>query len=97
LNRLLVKADSASISIPSLEFEIPSGTQKGAINTVEGFIQSSIDGLLLDQSTRKVFDPDIAEKIDKFIEKLNNCLKIQIPFKMVCCCNLDSYNYYIII
>jgi zinc finger protein len=83
LNRLLVKADSASISIPSLEFEIPSGTQKGAINTVEGFIQSSIDGLLLDQSTRKVFDPDIAEKIDKFIEKLNNCLKIQIPFKMV--------------
>jgi zinc finger protein len=83
LNRLLVKADSASISIPSLEFEIPSGTQKGAINTVEGFIQSSIDGLLLDQTTRKVFNPDIAEKIDKFIEKLNNCLKIQIPFKMV--------------
>lgn len=53
MNRLVVKADNASLLIPSLEFEIPSGTQKGSINTLEGFIQLSITDLEQNQSARK--------------------------------------------
>lgn len=54
LNRLVVKANHASLKIPSLEFEIPPGTQKGSINTLEGFIQMSISELEQDQPARKV-------------------------------------------
>lgn len=51
---MAVKADSARFLIPSLDFEIPSGTQKGSVNTLEGFIQLSIEDLEKDQPARKV-------------------------------------------
>ena len=54
MNRLAVKADSASLSIPSLEFEIPPNTQKGSVNTLEGFLLLSIEELEQDQPTRRV-------------------------------------------
>lgn len=45
LNRSIVKSEYAAIRIPELDFEIPPQTQKGSINTVEGFLARSIDGL----------------------------------------------------
>jgi zinc finger protein len=45
LNRSCVKSEFATIKIPELEFEIPPQTQKGSINTVEGFMTNAIDGL----------------------------------------------------
>ena len=45
MNRSIVKSENATIRIPELDFEIPPQTQKGTINTVEGFLQKSIDGL----------------------------------------------------
>ena len=54
LNRMVVKADTASLIIPNLEFEIPPNTQKGSINTLEGFIKLSIEGLEQDQPSRRV-------------------------------------------
>ena len=54
MNRLIVKANYASLKIPSLEFEIPPDTQKGSINTLEGFIEMSISELEQDQPTRRV-------------------------------------------
>jgi len=38
LDRQVIKADTASISIPEIEFEIPPNTQKGEISTIEGFL-----------------------------------------------------------
>ena len=40
LNRQIIKSDSASVIIPSLEFEIPAMTQKGEISTIEGFLST---------------------------------------------------------
>ena len=41
----VVKSDSASVTIPELEFEIPSSTQKGTITTVEGILSDAAMGL----------------------------------------------------
>eukprot|EP00814_Leptocylindrus_danicus_P016629 CAMPEP_0116012476 /NCGR_PEP_ID=MMETSP0321-20121206/5148_1 /TAXON_ID=163516 /ORGANISM="Leptocylindrus danicus var. danicus, Strain B650" /LENGTH=659 /DNA_ID=CAMNT_0003481831 /DNA_START=22 /DNA_END=2001 /DNA_ORIENTATION=- len=45
LNRQLVKSDSATLLIPSLELEIPPGTQKGTISTIEGMLNRAADNL----------------------------------------------------
>lgn len=45
MNRSVVKSEYATIRIPELELEIPPQTQKGTINTVEGFISKTIDGI----------------------------------------------------
>ncbi len=55
LNRMVVKANFASFKVPSLDFEIPPKTQKGSINTLEGFINLSIEGLEKEQPARKVY------------------------------------------
>ena len=45
MNRNVVKSEHATIRIPELDLEIPSQTQKGSINTLEGFLQKTIEGL----------------------------------------------------
>ena len=70
INRSIVKSEYATIRIPELDFEIPPQTQKGSINTVEGFIARSIMGLSELQEERRRFDPVTAGKLDEFIAKL---------------------------
>ena len=70
INRSIVKSEYATIRIPELDFEIPPQTQKGSINTVEGFIARSIEGISALQEERRRFDPAIAAKLDEFIAKL---------------------------
>jgi zinc finger protein len=70
LNRQVVKSDSASIYIPELDFEIPPLTQKGTLNTIEGFIAQAIDGITQDQEERKQIAPEVAAQIDAFVAKL---------------------------
>jgi zinc finger protein len=45
LSRQIVKSDSASLTIPQLAFEIPPGTQRGSISTVEGMLRRAADNL----------------------------------------------------
>ena len=52
LQRQLIKSDSASLQIPSLQLEIPPGTQKGTISTVEGFLKRAAENLELLQPER---------------------------------------------
>jgi len=70
INRSIVKSEFATIRIPELDFEIPPQTQKGSINTIEGFIARSIEGISALQEERRRFDPVIAAKLDEFILKL---------------------------
>jgi len=53
MNRFVVKSEHASINIPELQLEIPKITQRGTINTVEGFLQKSVEGLNEGQEERK--------------------------------------------
>lgn len=70
LNRSVVKSEFATIRIPELDFEIPPQTQKGSINTIEGFLANAIDGISALQAERRKFDPITAGKLDEFVGKL---------------------------
>ena len=45
MNRSVVKSENATIRIPELDLEIPPETQKGTINTLEGYIAKTIEAL----------------------------------------------------
>ena len=49
---MMVKAESALVQLPELEFEIPAG--HGQITTTESIIQQAIANLELDQPNRWV-------------------------------------------
>eukprot|EP01130_Rhizamoeba_saxonica_P009745 TRINITY_DN3976_c0_g1_i1.p1 TRINITY_DN3976_c0_g1~~TRINITY_DN3976_c0_g1_i1.p1 ORF type:complete len:528 (+),score=155.86 TRINITY_DN3976_c0_g1_i1:50-1633(+) len=83
LNRQVVKSDTATIAIPHLEFEIPPETQKGVLSTVEGVISKARDGLEHVQPLRRIQTPEVAERIDSFIARLNECLEVNEPFVFI--------------
>ncbi|XP_060702633.1 zinc finger protein ZPR1 [Hemiscyllium ocellatum] len=83
LNREVVKADCATTRIPELDFEIPPFTQKGALSTLEGLIDRAVAGLEQDQPTRKAMDPNVALKIEEFIEKLKKLKDVDMPFTLI--------------
>lgn len=83
LNREVVKAECATTRIPELDFEIPPFTQKGSLSTVEGLIDRAVAGLEQDQPVRKATDPEVANKIDEFIEKLRKLKDVEDEFTLV--------------
>ena len=50
----MVRADSASLTIPELDFEVPAHTQEGGLTTVEGILMRAVEGLEQDQPLRRV-------------------------------------------
>jgi len=72
LNRSVVKSEFATICIPELEFEMPPQTQQGSIKTVEGYLASAIEGIDELQEQRRIYSPEIAQKIDEFLVKLRD-------------------------
>nr|XP_046238317.1 zinc finger protein ZPR1 [Scatophagus argus] len=83
LNREVVKADSATTRVLELDFEIPPFTQKGALTTIEGLLDRAVAGLEQDQPVRRATDPEVAEKIDKFIQKLRKLKEVENEFTLV--------------
>lgn len=84
LNRTVVKADSASVFLPHLEFEIPAQTQKGSLETIEGILRTAADGLDQLQPQRREQYPEVAEKIDSVIANLRKCSEGGVlPFTLV--------------
>lgn len=83
LNREVVKAESATTRIPELDFEIPPYTQKGALSTIEGLLDRAVAGLEQDQPVRRATDPEVAEKIEEFIQKLKNLKHVENEFTLV--------------
>ncbi|KAM7401709.1 hypothetical protein PAMP_017004 [Pampus punctatissimus] len=83
LNREVVKADSATTKIPELDFEIPPYTQKGSLSTVEGLLDRAVAGLEQDQVVRRAADPEVAVKIDEFIQKLRKLKEVESEFTLV--------------
>ncbi|EGG17372.1 ZPR1-type zinc finger-containing protein [Cavenderia fasciculata] len=84
LNRQLVKMDTATIRIPSLDFEIPSSTQKGSLNTIEGFLNQSVVGLNQAADIRKEDgDEETYNSLRAFIERLERVIRVEEPFKLI--------------
>lgn len=80
MNRQVIKSDTATVTIPELELEIPPETQQGSLNTVEGLIRAVIEGLEQLQPVRRVQVPEQAASIDAFIAKLGEYAEGKHPF-----------------
>jgi zinc finger protein len=70
LNRQVIKSNYGVIRIPEVEFEIPSMTQRGEINTIEGFLANAASNLQEGQEERRKIDPETTDKIQKVIDQL---------------------------
>lgn len=71
LGRLLLKADTATISIPELEFEISPNSSmpfEGVLTTVGSCLRTACDNLSADQEQRQAADPETASRIGAFIQ-----------------------------
>ncbi|KAL3058166.1 zinc finger protein ZPR1 [Trematomus bernacchii] len=83
LDREVVKSDGATTRIPDLDFEIPPFTQKGALTTIEGLIDRAAAGLEQDQTLRRANYPEVADKIEEFIQKLQKLKEVESEFTLV--------------
>eukprot|EP01111_Echinosteliopsis_oligospora_P015386 TRINITY_DN6078_c0_g1_i1.p1 TRINITY_DN6078_c0_g1~~TRINITY_DN6078_c0_g1_i1.p1 ORF type:complete len:449 (+),score=135.59 TRINITY_DN6078_c0_g1_i1:47-1393(+) len=83
LNRQVVKSDTATILIPEIQFEIPATTQKGSLNTIEGFLSKSVESLRHDQPYRKAIDENSWKQVEDFLAKLEACIGGQFAFTFV--------------
>jgi zinc finger protein len=84
LDRQVVKSDSARILVPELELEIPPITQKGSLNTIEGFLVQTIDALRAGQQERMAEDPETAKKVEAFLGRVEACKEGQtLPFTFI--------------
>ena len=71
LNRQIIKSDSCSMTIPQLELEIPPGTQRGSMSTIEGMLKRAALNLEVLQPERlKLGDIDNFHRCKTVIESL---------------------------
>ena len=85
LNRQLVKSDSATILIPSIELEIPPTTQRGKISTLEGMLKTAIENMEQSQPERlRLGDIDTFHRVRDVCEKLKEMTGDNFdPFEIV--------------
>ncbi len=69
--------------MPELELEIPANTQKGQVNTIEGILQATYDGIAELQEQRRTADPAAAAKIDAFLASLQACVRAERAFVFI--------------
>jgi len=83
-NRQMVKGDKATIIIPDLDFEIPAITQAGVFTTIEGLLDRAIENLQNSQIIRRNIDPEGAQAVDAFLDRLRNLREgNQLPFTLI--------------
>jgi zinc finger protein len=83
LSRQIVKHESASIKFKEIDFEIPANTQRGLLNTVEGFLLTAYEGLSQDQQYRKEEQPELFEKVEEVLSKLNALKELKQSFHVI--------------
>ncbi|CAM9368200.1 unnamed protein product, partial [Ectocarpus fasciculatus] len=86
LDRQVIKSDSCTITFKEIEFEIPAGTQKGEITTIEGMLRQASTNLMLYQVQRMEQMPEVGTKVAHVIDALNAMSQgdpAQLPFTMV--------------
>ena len=68
LQRQIVKSESATLKIESLDLEAPPGP--GRLSNLEGFLTSIQEDLAKLQDERREQQPDVYQKVEEIIEKL---------------------------
>lgn len=83
-NRQVVKSDSCSCKFVELDIEIPP--QRGQLITPEGLLSEMIDNLKVDQPQRKSLQPEVYQKIEDLITKVQkyiNCEPGTLPITLI--------------
>jgi zinc finger protein len=80
LNRQIVKSDYCTLTIPEIDLQMPPETQKGSINTIEGLLTATIEGLQNEQPVRKHTEVEVFEKIEKICTQLRTYLEGKTKF-----------------
>lgn len=83
LTRVVVKTEWASISIPELEFEIPSQSQEGTVTNIEGIIERACSGLWAQLEYLKPEDPESAAKLEEFLAEMTKLQNGDSPFSFI--------------
>ena len=86
LDRQIIKSDSASVRIPELDFEIPSSTQKGEINTIEGFLRNAAKNLAMYQDERMEQMPEtgiVVAMVIVGLQQMADGSKARLPFHLI--------------
>ncbi|CAH8489912.1 unnamed protein product [Schistosoma turkestanicum] len=81
LNRRVVIPAGSTVSIPEYDSSFPFSD--GAVSTVEGIVTIFMDNLNSLQPERKKNQPDLALKIENFIDQLRTLLKVEKRFSFV--------------
>ena len=68
-NRQVVKSETATVKFHELDIEIPP--KRGQLINIEGILQEMITDLESDQEERKKVQPELYEKIQQVIDKIN--------------------------
>ncbi|ODQ77412.1 hypothetical protein BABINDRAFT_41810 [Babjeviella inositovora NRRL Y-12698] len=69
-NRQVIKSETANVRFPELDIEIPP--KRGQSTTVEGLLSEMIQDLESDQPVRKSIQPEMHEKIQGVINKIQS-------------------------
>lgn len=84
LNRQLIKSDSAAVRIAELDLEIPPGTQKGEISTIEGFLRTAAKNLGISQESRMEQNAAVGAQVAQVISGLTMmAMGDKFPFSIV--------------
>lgn len=71
-SRQVVKSETATCVFSELELEIPP--ERGQLTNVEGLLSEMVENLKNDQPARKEAQPEIYEKIETFLNRVQDCL-----------------------
>lgn len=71
-SKQVVKSETATCLFPELELEIPP--ERGQLTNIEGLLTEMIDNLKADQPARKDAQPEVHDKIEAFIAKVQERL-----------------------
>lgn len=80
LNRTVVKSDSATVTVPELELEIPAKSQEGSVTTVEGLLHRVAQGL---ERSLEGAPPAVGDKLVDFVARLKQLQALERPFRIV--------------
>ncbi|TPX34852.1 hypothetical protein SmJEL517_g02585 [Synchytrium microbalum] len=83
MNRQVVKSESATVRIEEADFEIPAGTQRGVLTTIEGMVAKAIEGLEGNQPQRKLIDETLYNQIETVLATLKTYTSGQKPFTFI--------------
>uniref|UniRef100_A0A7S2RY09 Zinc finger ZPR1-type domain-containing protein n=1 Tax=Rhizochromulina marina TaxID=1034831 RepID=A0A7S2RY09_9STRA len=70
LSRQVIKSDTATITIPSIQFEIPANSQRGGVSTVEGVLSRARENLQMYQEERMEHQPEVGAAVAGVIASL---------------------------